>query len=463
VNFYKYDKEEKNHFHFYAINQITSMMNIINQAISHIQNNFNNFLINLGEWVQNPNYYYQISVVAIALITSFLASRRIRRQFPETKELKIDVKKFTRAWFMSRSGRVIHPIISIIFLAIFQQFDTYWFESSQIINAAQRVSAIWLLWVVFNAFVTGPILRLVSSWILVPAALLQIFGWFSAVVQTLENYGFAIGEIQINTYTVIKAVLFISILMWIGKMVAGLVEMKIRNNKDIARATKELLIKLFDIFFYSALFIIALNLIGIDLTALTVFGGALGVGIGFGLQKVASNFISGIILLTEKSININDLVEMDDGVFGYVRKFGARASIVETFDGKEVMIPNEDFITSRVSNLTHSSKKARVDIPVGVSYNTDLNLAHKLILEAANNYDALLHDQGYKPACYLREYGDNSINFLLTFWVKDVTKGRWGAQSDVMFTIWNKFKEHNIEIPFPQRDIHIRSGIENLK
>ncbi|MFT6106842.1 MAG: hypothetical protein ACJATL_001081, partial [Rickettsiales bacterium] len=157
------------------------MIQVIDQATSHIKTNLDYFLAQLTIWIQNPNYYYQISIVAAALITSFLASQMIRRQFPEIKELKTDANKFTKKWFTHRSGRVLHPIISIIFLAIFQQFDTLWFESSQIINAAQRVSAIWLLWVVFNAFVTGPMLRLVSSWILVPAALLQIFGWFSAV------------------------------------------------------------------------------------------------------------------------------------------------------------------------------------------------------------------------------------------------------------------------------------------
>jgi len=333
----------------------------------------------------------------------------------------------------------------------------------EVIQAAQRVAFIWILWVGLRAFVTNTLVRTVGIWILLPAALLQLFGWLDTVIAYLNGYGFKLGEVEITAYTFIKAIFVASIVIWLGKLISNASETYIRSNTSLTRPTKELLIKLFDIVLYTGLFLVTLNLIGIDLTALAVFSGALGVGLGFGLQKIASNFISGIILLTEKSININNLIEMDDGVYGYVRKLGARASIVETFDGREVMVPNEDFITSRVANLTHSNSRGRIEIPVGVSYDTDLRLAQKLILKAAMDYEHAETDiEDYKPQCFLREYGDSSVNFLLTFWLEDVTKGRWRAQSDVMFTIWDSFKEHNIEIPFPQRDLHIRSGLDAL-
>ena len=354
------------------------------------------------------------------------------------------------------------PLATILLLLVLSPLMANITGEADIIEAVSRVSLVWLMWTILQAYIVNTLVRTVGLWILVPAAFLQLFGLFDVVAHYLDSYGFILGEIEITAYTLVKAVFFFSVVFWLGKIVSTGSESYIRSNESLTRATKELLIKLFDIVLYAILFLMTLNLVGIDLTALTVFGGALGVGIGFGLQKIASNFISGIILLTEKSININNLIEMDDGVFGYVRKLGARASIVETFDGKEVMIPNEDFITSRVANLTHSSRRGRIEITIGVSYDTDLRKAFDLILESANAFDNVLKSGEFRPKCFLREFGDNSVNFLLTVWLDDVTTGRWRLQSDIMFEIWENFKEHDIEIPFPQRDIHIRSGLEGL-
>ncbi|NVJ97891.1 MAG: mechanosensitive ion channel [Alphaproteobacteria bacterium] len=300
--------------------------------------------------------------------------------------------------------------------------------------------------------------RTIGSWILVPAALLHIFNELDGVIAMLESAAFDFGEIEITAYTIVKALVFFTIVFWFARFLSQMGGEYIRGNDTLTISTKELLIKLFDIALYILMFVFTLDLIGIDLTALAVFSGALGVGLGFGLQKIASNFISGIILLSERSVTLGNLVEMDNGIFGYMRKLGARASVIETLDGKEVMVPNEDFITSRVSNLTHSSNRGRVDVAIGVSYNTDLKKAHDVILEAAKSYDKCSTDEDYKPECWLREFGDSSVDFLLIFWLDDVQQGRWRAKSHVMFLVWEALKENNIEIPFPQRDLHIKSS-----
>jgi small-conductance mechanosensitive channel len=198
-----------------------------------------------------------------------------------------------------------------------------------------------------------------------------------------------------------------------------------------------------------------LDFVGIDLTTLTVFSGAVGIGLGFGLQKIASNFISGLILLMEKSIEEGDLIELADGTFGFVRRASARYTLVETFDSKEILVPNEDLITSRVVNWTFSNSSARVELEIGVSYHSDIELARDLILQAAAEHPRCAVTP--EPACFLRTFGDSSVNFTLHFWVDDVTEGRWHPHSEVMFEVWRKFKDSGIEIPFPQRDLHIRS------
>ena len=436
-------------------------MNEYNQYIENAEKILMPIYDQLLAWALSPHTYYQMIFAVGAFLLAYSITKIIRRLFPAIKEPNSEVKTFSRIWFIHRSGRLVYPVLVIFFLAIINPITEHIIQNIEIIHSIQRVTIIWLLWVALRAYLTNALVRTVGIWILLPAALLQLFGWFEPVVSKLDDYGVTLGDVKITAYTLIKAVFFISTLAWIGKLISSHGEKYIRHNTTLTRATQELLIKLFHIILYATLIMTTLNLIGIDLTALTVFSGALGVGLGFGLQKIASNFVSGIILLTEKSININNLVEMDDNVFGYVRKLGARASIIETFDGKEVMIPNEDFITSRVANLTHSTKKGRIEIPVGVAYDSDLRQVYQLILDAANNYEnAIQDDEDFKPKCFLREYGDNSVNFLLTFWLEDVTQGRWRAQSDVMFTIWDSFQEHNIEIPFPQRDLHIKSGLE---
>jgi small-conductance mechanosensitive channel len=414
-------------------------------------------------WAKDPDTYYQLAIAAAAIAIAYVVTLTIKLGIKEFQKPKRAHRETSVRVLFYNLSKVIFPGLSIFALIFATQISGELINNSEIVSALRRLSIVWLLWAFINAFVSNTLIKMIGIWFLMPAALLQLFGWFEPVTGTLEEYGFELGKVEITAYTFVKAIFFVSIIFWLGKLISNAGEEYIRRNKSLTRATKELLIKLFDVVLYAVLFMTTLNLIGIDLTALAVFSGALGVGLGFGLQKIASNFISGIILLSERSININNLIEMDDGVFGYVRKLGARASVVETFDGKEVMVPNEDFITSRVANLTHTTTKGRVDITVGVSYGTDLRLAYDLIKKAADEYESAVHDDDENaPQVYLRDFATSSVDFLLTFWLEDVSKGRWRAKSDVMFTIWESFEENNIEIPFPQRDIHLRSGFKEL-
>ena len=223
--------------------------------------------------------------------------------------------------------------------------------------------------------------------------------------------------------------------------------------KSLKPTSREVLSKLLTIALYIVAFFVALQLIGVDLTTFAVFGGAVGVGVGFGLQKITSNFISGLILVFEKSIRIGDLLELQDGVNGWVRQMNGRYLLVETTDGREVMVPNEDLITHRVINWTYSNTRARVEIPVSVAYGTDLDKAKKLVLEAARENDNCVKDP--EPVCFVSRFGESGIDLLLHFWVKDVSEGRMGPKSDVMMTIWKKFQKNKIEIPFPQREVRM--------
>lgn len=269
-----------------------------------------------------------------------------------------------------------------------------------------------------------------------------------------DELSFTVGTMRFSAYLLVKALFSIIILIWLTRLIAHFGEQRVKGLKGINTSNKALIVKAIQISVYFVAFFIALNIVGIDVTSLTIFSGAVGIGVGFGLQKIASNFISGLILLFEKSVEEDDLIELDDGTAGFVRDTGARYTLIETFESRDIMIPNEDFITNRVTNWTFRNTRGRIEINVGVAYGSDLDQVKEIILEAARNHPRCSLNPA--PVCFLVEFGDSSVNFTLYFWVEDIVAGRMEPRSDVLFAIWHKFKEQNIEIPFPQRDIHMK-------
>lgn len=291
--------------------------------------------------------------------------------------------------------------------------------------------------------------------VIVPITILNLFGLWSPFAAYLNGIIFEIGKLKISLYQLLKTSFIVITLFRFTKFITKIGEQRLRKLRQLKVSDKILIIKVIQVITYFVILLIALDLLGIDITALAVFSGALGVGLGFGLQKVTSNFISGIIILLEKSIEVDDLVELNDGTYGIIKRTGARYMLIETSQGKEVLVPNEDFITQRVTNWTYTSHKCRVEIPVNVAYNTDLELAKNVILEAIRSCSKVIKTP--EPLCYLKEFGANSINFLALFWIEDVIKGKYEPQNEVLFAIWKSFKKNNIEMPYPQMDVHIKN------
>ncbi|MEK9727406.1 MAG: mechanosensitive ion channel domain-containing protein [Candidatus Margulisiibacteriota bacterium] len=332
---------------------------------------------------------------------------------------------------------------------------------SHYFNALVIIGAIQLSVVAFLTILTWQLTRqgLLSFIVLSIGSIswglnqVHLLGHFT---KKINNVSISVGTIKLTPFSLLKSIGLLAILVWGVSNTVDWVNQQIKRNQRLKSNTKSLLSKTLEVLIYFMGFMIGLRILGIDLTALTVVGGALGVGIGFGLQKITSNFISGIILLFERSIEVDDLIEMDGGIYGLVKHINARYTLIEMFDGKEIMVPNEDFITQRVTNWTYSNAKGRIEVSIGVSYGCDIKLAQSLILEAAKAHPDCIDDP--EPVVNLREFGDSSVNFLLFFFVGDVTKGRYAIQSDVMMAIWDAFQTNGIEIPFPQRDIHIKTS-----
>jgi small-conductance mechanosensitive channel len=288
-------------------------------------------------------------------------------------------------------------------------------------------------------------------------------GWLFPIQDFLDHPAltYHFGKYQISIYAIIQTLIVLTTIFWLTTLLMRWINKKVSQVESLHPSSRALIQKIIMIVFYIVAFFFTMGTLGIDLSSLTVLGGAVGIGLGFGLQKIASNFVSGLILLLERSLQIGDMVEMADGTLGIVRKNGARYTLIETFDARDIMVPNEDFIVGRVVNWTFTNKKGRVEMAIGVSHKSDLELAKKIILESAVNHPLSLKDP--EPECFLRDFGDSSINFKLFVWVADITKINYSIQDEILFAIWHRFKENNIELPYPQRDVHIRNHVNVIE
>jgi small-conductance mechanosensitive channel len=289
-------------------------------------------------------------------------------------------------------------------------------------------------------------------------AALNIFNLLSPTAAFLHSIGLHIGDVYISVLTLLQAAAILAILLWIASVSARVLERRIRSVHGLNPSMQVLTAKLLKLALLLIAFLIALRSVGVDLTAFAVFTGAVGVGIGLGLQRIVSNLISGIILLLDRSIKPGDVIELQN-TFGWVSSLGARYTSVTTRDGKEWLIPNEDLITQRVVNWSFSSERLRLSIPFGISYDSDVRLAMNLATEAALDVTRVLKEP--PPACRLIGFGESSIDFELRLWINDPASGVANVRSAVLLGMWDRFTEQRVKIPFPQRDIHIKDGTKD--
>ena len=295
------------------------------------------------------------------------------------------------------------------------------------------------------------------AWLLAAAAffvlLARAAGGLGRITGTLDRVGFGIAGNHYSLLTAIRIVVALVALYAVVKLLNRLVGQALRRTGKLD-ATQQLLgEKLAAVAILIAAFFIGIDLVGIDLTALAVFSGAFGLAIGFGLQKTFGNLIAGIILLMDRSIKPGDVIAVGDS-FGHVNKIGVRAVSIITRDGKEHLIPNENLMTQEVENWSYSSPNVRVHIPVGVAYDCDLQLAQKLMIEAANASARVLKEPA--PTIWLIAFGESSVDHEILVWIADPEGGIGSVQSEILNRLWVLFAENGIKLPHPQRDIHIR-------
>ena len=355
---------------------------------------------------------------------------------------------------------LISHLLSIIFLSIVSVTLLKFEQNITIITASIKVLFLLLFIRFLKISFNHPIVIEIATFILVPILILSILNLLGPTIAYLDSYNFAIGSIRLSIYSIIKAIIMLVVIFWGASFISAQIKKYIENDNTLKLSTKGVLRKIIDLATYFIVFLVILKVIGIDGTTFAVIGGAVGVGVGFGLQRIVSNFIGGIILLFEKSVKIGDLLELEDGTIGTITHFGGRYVLIETFAGKEIMIPNETVVTSKVTNLTHKNSKGRIEIELVVSYSCDLQKARDLIKDVAQNYTRCIL---YPPvSVYLSEFKDYGIEIKLFFWVSNVENGMMEPKSDVMTKILEEFDKANIKISYPKMDI-IQIPINNTK
>jgi small-conductance mechanosensitive channel len=282
-------------------------------------------------------------------------------------------------------------------------------------------------------------------------AALNILGLLDKTIAVLDAPHFVIGTLTISPYRVIKAIAALALLLWAATYVGSLMDTRINTSHSLSPSLKVLISKLLKFTLIGVAVLIALNAMGIG-DSLTVFSGAIGLGIGFGMRSVFANLVSGVILLLDRSIKPGDVIAVKD-TYGWVNTLGGRYVSVITRDGTEHLIPNELIITEYVENWTHTDNNVRLKIPVQVHYKSDVRKAIEVCIAAAIETRRVLDQPA--PTCLLREFGDSSFKLEIRIWINDPTNGVSNVRSEVMLKVWDKFRANGIEIPYPQRDVHV--------
>ncbi|MDB5397560.1 MAG: Transporter, small conductance mechanosensitive ion channel (MscS) family protein [Rhodospirillales bacterium] len=323
---------------------------------------------------------------------------------------------------------------------------------AKFLHLAENLALAWVIIRLTSSLVRNPKVAsaiALAAWLF---AALNILGLVDPTLDLLDAMSLRMGHFRLSLLLVLKGAVFLIVLLWAANISSRMIEYRLQTFPTMAPAMQVLAAKLAKVILLTLAVVIALNAVGIDLTAFAVFSGAIGVGVGFGLQKVVSNLISGVILLLDRSIKPGDVIEIA-GTYGWITRLNARFVSVSTRDGIEHLIPNEDLITQRVTNWSYSSDSVRLHVGIGVSYNADIREAMRLCIEATKNVTRILETPA--PICLLTGFGDNSVNLELRFWIRDPRNGTANVRSEVMLGVWDRFHQHGIVFPFPQRDIHL--------
>ncbi|RWM89333.1 MAG: mechanosensitive ion channel family protein [Mesorhizobium sp.] len=402
------------------------------------------------DYAVTPWFFYQAAIIVVLFLVAKLAAQRIEplvenraRQIKGHPGLLRVVVALLR-----RTDWILFTVFLLAALVLMRAVT--WPSRTHFIYIAFSLSLAWLFASVLSRIIRNRFVARALAWLTWIYAALVILGIDDDAATFLDGLAIPLGAVRLSALMVLKAALLLIATVWLAVVVGKYIDERVRISEELTPSIRVLVGKVAKVGLVLVAGAIALSSVGLDLTALTIFSGAVGVGLAFGLQKVVSNFVSGMIILLDKSIKPGDTISLE-GTFGWVRELRARFVSVVTRDGREYLIPNEDFITQRVINWSFSDNLVRLDVNFGVSYDADPHKVSELAIKAAMSVGRVEADR--RPVCWLTDFGESSLNFVLRFWIHDPQQGLTNVRGRVLLALWDTFRENGIDIPYPHREI----------
>ena len=401
-----------------------------------------------------PSRLYQIGILILCGFAAWLVRRRAGNAFRNWLRTREGWPKWRLRLGIvleQRLGLIIFAVLAWTSTAVVRSITA--FPSRSFLLELVATIAVALLLVSFaTRLVKNPSLRRLTTWGLWAYVILYYVGILDAVTNFLDQAAISFGDFRLSALAVIKALVVLAALLTVARLLTQSSSARIRSNPDISPSMQVLTIKALQVILYGAAFFIGLKAVGFDLTGLAVLSGAIGLGLGFGLQKVVSNLVSGVIILLDKSIKPGDVISIGE-TFGWVETLTARYVSITTRDGREYLVPNEDLITGQVVNWSHSNDFVRLDIHFGTSYGDNPHDVRRIAIESAKGCPRVLSEKS--PVCHITGFGDSSVDYVLRFWITDPTEGLTNIRGNVYLALWDAFQENGISIPFPQREVRM--------
>ena len=415
-------------------------------------------LADIQSWFENQVLVWdnmmQILILVALLLTARLVATPLRKRHrawmehrgkplvPGTVRNALNVLLLPAIWF------------ALTWLCVFIAVAFGW--QNRILNSAGSLMAAWIVIRFTATLFRNPFLTRAIAGTAWTIAALHILGILTPILKFLDGLKLHLGSLNLSILALVQGLLYLAVLLWAASLLSRFIEDRLEKSTSLTPSVAVLTGKLVRILLFVTAFFLAISSVGIDLTVFAVFGGVFGVGLGFGLQKVVSNFVSGIILLLDKSIKPGDVISIGE-TYGWVKSLNARYVSLDTRDGIEHLIPNEELIIQRVENWSYSNSRIRLRIPIGIHYQANVRLAIEQCIEAAAINPRILENP--PPQCLLRGFGDSSVDLEIRAWINDPQNGLANVESEIMLEVWDRFHQHNIEIPYPQRDVHIKTPL----
>ena len=426
--------------------------------LTQITQFFNTAIAEIDLALSSQATYIQLVGVFTSYVFAFWLAYVVRKNITALKEKPFESSHPARklAYIV---GSMIAPIIAIILVKTSIQIARSYEMEYWLLQTALTVAVLLFFHSFIKAFVASPFPANVFRWVGLPILFLHMLDVLPIIIASLESISVTLGNVNISAYGVVRVLIFGGLLFWLGRASNTFGKAIIKKQAALDVPTKEVFTKLFEVGLFCIVVLLLLNIMGINLTTLAVFGGAVGVGIGLGLQSIASNFISGIIILLDRSLTVGDYVELDGGQTGFVREFRMRYTVLETYDGKDILVPNEKFVSDLLVNWSHKDPKQRYRVDFTVAYSTDIRAMVELIKVAVGTHPQVLSGEDLpfeeRPDCEIDSFGDSGVNMFVEFWMLGIDDGKNRVGGDLLLIIFETLREHNIAIPFPQREVRV--------